>query len=59
MSWRVPYSLLRQRSGGGKNMRILDGSGSLELLITCQVSEAVTQALQVSRYQGAMRRNPA
>lgn len=29
----------------------LDGSGSLELLITCQVSEAVTQALQVSRYQ--------
>ncbi len=32
----------------------LDGSGSLELLITCQVSEAVTQALQVSRYrQGA------
>ncbi len=29
----------------------LDGSGNLELLITCQVSEAVTQALQVSRYQ--------
>lgn len=29
----------------------LDGSGSLELLITCQVSEAVTQALQVSRYR--------
>lgn len=29
----------------------LDGSGNLELLIACQVSEAVTQALQVSRYQ--------
>lgn len=30
----------------------LDGSGSLEILITCQVSDAVTQALQVSRYSG-------
>lgn len=29
----------------------LDGSGSLELLITCQVSEAVTQALQGIRYR--------
>lgn len=29
----------------------LDGSGSLELLITCQVSESVTQALQVTRYR--------
>ena len=28
----------------------LDGSGNLELLITCQVSESVTQALQVYRY---------
>lgn len=29
----------------------LDGSGRLELIITCQVSEAVTQSLQVIRYE--------
>ena len=31
----------------------LDGSGNLELLITCQVSESVPQALQVYRYADA------
>ena len=30
----------------------LDGSGDLELLLACQVSETVTQALQVCRYAG-------
>ena len=30
----------------------LDGSGRLELILTCQVSQAVTQSLQVVRYDG-------
>ena len=31
----------------------LDGSGNLEILVTCQVSESVPQALQVYRYADA------